>query len=90
MNKRDLVMAAANRAKGEITQRNIQLGFDLILRSMSEALKKGEKITIANFGTFYVKEMKERNGRNPANGEAIIIAQKKVVKFKATSKIQSE
>ncbi len=84
MNKRELAMAAAAKAKGRITQGNIQLGFELILESILDALMNGEKITIANFGTFYIKEMNERNSRNPSTGEAIIIAPKKVVKFKIT------
>jgi nucleoid DNA-binding protein len=60
MNKRDLIMAAAAQSNGSITQGNIQRGFELILKNTLKALAKGEKITIANFGTFYVKEMKEK------------------------------
>ncbi len=84
MNKRELVIAAAAKAKGRITQGSIQQAFELILESTSEALAKGEKITIANFGTFYVKEMKERISRNPSTGEKITVEAKKVVKFKVT------
>ena len=82
MNKRDLIVTAASKSNGSITQISIQQGFELILRSTLEALAKGEKITIANFGTFFVKKMPERKGRNPSTGEAIIIGPRKVVKFK--------
>ncbi len=84
MTKRELVVAATAKANGQITQGCIQQGFELILKSTLEALAKGEKITIANFGTFYVKEMKERVSRNPSTGEKITVEAKKVVKFKVT------
>ena len=90
MNKRDLVVSAAVKSNGSITQGNIQLGLELILRSLKEALAEGNKITIANFGTFYVKEMSERNARNPATGERIIVGAKKVVKFKIADSFKYE
>jgi Bacterial nucleoid DNA-binding protein len=83
-------MAAAAKSKSGMTQLNIQRGFELILKSTLEALAKGEKITIANFGTFFVKEMNERNARNPATGEVIVVAPKKVVKFKVTDSFAFE
>ena len=90
MNKRDLIVSATIKSNGSITQGNIQLGLELILRSLKEALAKGEKITIANFGAFYVKEMNERNSRNPATGERIIVGPKKVVKFKIADSFKCE
>ena len=43
----------------------------------------GEKVQLVGFGTFEVNERPERQGVNPATGEKITIAAKKVVKFKA-------
>lgn len=83
-------MSAAVKSNGQLTQANIQLGFELVLDSILEALAKGEKITIANFGTFYVKEMNERNARNPATGEAIVVGPKKVVKFRIADSFERE
>ncbi|MDR1717445.1 MAG: HU family DNA-binding protein [Prevotella sp.] len=85
MNKRDLLLLATPKANGRVTQSNIQLGFDLMIESILEALSKGGKITIANFGTFYVKEMKERMGRNPQTGEEVKIKARKIIKFKSTA-----
>ena len=87
MNKRDLIMAAATKSKGSMTQLSIQQGFELVLDSILDGLAKGEKITIANFGSFYVKEQRAKNSRNPATGEAIKVAAKKVIKFKTTQKL---
>jgi DNA-binding protein HU-beta len=51
--------------------------------SISDALAKGDKVQIAGFGTFEVRERAERDGRNPLTGETIRIAAGKVPAFKA-------
>ena len=56
---------------------------DAMLSTISEALARGESVSIAGFGTFSVKERAAREGRNPRTGEAITIAASKVASFKA-------
>ena len=51
--------------------------------SISDTLAKGEKVQIAGFGTFEVRERAERDGRNPLTGETIKIAAGKIPAFKA-------
>lgn len=53
------------------------------LRAIKDALLAGEKVQLVGFGTFEVTERPARLGVNPATGEKIFIAAKKVVKFKA-------
>lgn len=81
-------MAASK--KSGISQKVIQKCIEPFFESILETLIEGNKITIANFGTFYVKEMKERMGRNPQTGEKIKVGAKKVIKFKSTSNINTE
>jgi DNA-binding protein HU-beta len=50
-------------------------------------MKSGDKVTLVGFGTFSVSERAAREGRNPKSGETITIPAKKVVKFKAGSKL---
>ena len=50
-------------------------------------LKKGDKVTLVGFGTFSVSKRDARQGRNPQTGNTIEIPEKKVVKFKAGSKL---
>jgi len=45
-------------------------------------LKKGDRIRIGGLGILQVRKRPARMGRNPATGEAIKIAAKKVVKFR--------
>ncbi len=48
-----------------------------------QKLKKDGKVQLVGFGTFEVTERAERQGRNPATGEAITIVASKSPKFKA-------
>ena len=47
-----------------------------------ENLKKEKKIKISNFGTFFIREKKQRIGRNPKTKEIKMISDRKVVLFK--------
>ena len=60
--------------------------FDLIKAEAEEA----GTIKFNGFGNFTVKEKKARKGRNPQTGEAIIISERKVVKFKPSVVFKSE
>ncbi len=55
---------------------------DAALDAISEALRSGDKVALLGFGTFSVSERPARTGVNPATGENIEIAAKKVIKFK--------
>ena len=50
---------------------------------VTDALKKGEKVSLVGFGTFDISERSARKGRNPQTGEEIEIKATRVPKFKA-------
>lgn len=56
----------------------VELVFDLI----KTTLEKGEKIKIAGFGNFVVKEKESRRGRNPQTGDEIEISSRRILTFK--------
>ncbi len=56
---------------------------DSMIKNISKALKKGDRVTLVGFGTFSVSKRKARMGRNPQTGEAIKIKARKVPKFSA-------
>lgn len=59
--------------------------FDMLEATLSilkEAFEAGEKIKIAGFGNFEIKQKKDRKGRNPQNGESITIQARRVLTFK--------
>lgn len=57
---------------------------EAILEQISKALQNGEEVKFARFGTFYVRDKKERIGRNPKTKEDAVISARKSVTFRAS------
>ena len=53
-----------------------------VIDHISEALLRGETVKLAGFGTFSLRDKKERMGRNPKTGEAVPITSRRVMAFK--------
>ena len=81
MNKADLVNSIAEKAGLTKTKSNEVV--DVIVSTISEALKSGDKVTLVGFGTFTTTQRDARKGRNPKTGETLDIPAKRVAKFKA-------
>lgn len=79
MTKAELIDAVAKKA--ELTKKESAQAVDAIIESITEALKKGDKVTLVGFGTFSVSERKARKGRNPRTGQEIKIPATKSPKF---------
>jgi len=80
MNKGDLISEVA---KVVCTKKEAQAAVDCVFASITDALKRKDKVTIIGFGTFKAEERKARKGINPQTGKAIDIAAKTVPKFVA-------
>lgn len=81
MNKTELIAAMAEKA--EISKKDAEKALTAFTNIVADTLVDGDKVSITGFGTFEVVERAERQGRNPATGEAITIAASKSPKFKA-------
>ena len=81
MNKEQLVENIAKRSK--LTKKNVQACLDGFIASVTQALAKGEKLTLVGFGTFQTRERKSRTGRNPRTGAKLHIPAKKSPVFSA-------
>ncbi len=81
MNKVELIGAVAS--KSEISKKDVEKVINAFTNVVADALVDGDKVQLVGFGTFEVVERAERQGRNPATGEAITIAASKSPKFKA-------
>lgn len=55
-----------------------------ILDSIIDSLKKGISVKISKFGTFLIKERKERKARNPKTGQTLTVPAKKVFAFRSS------
>ncbi len=86
MNKAELVKAVADQA--DISQAEAGRAVDAMVDVVTGALKKGDSVAIAGFGTFAAKHRKAREGRNPRTGETVQIPAKTSGAFKAGSKLK--
>ncbi len=81
MNKSELIEAIAESA--DLTKVEAGRALDAVIDSITDALKKGETVSLVGFGSFGVKERAERQGRNPQTGDTITIKAAKIPSFKA-------
>ena len=56
---------------------------------VTDALVKGEKVSLKGFGNFEIRERGERTGRNPRTGETMTISASKAPAFKASSALKN-
>lgn len=59
-----------------------------ILAKMCEAMSDGENVKISGFGTFVLRDKKERVGRNPKTGVEVPITPRRVMTFRASQKLK--
>lgn len=85
MNKADLVNSIAEKTGLSKTKSNEVI--DTFVGAVTEALSKGEKVTLVGFGTFTTSKRSARKGRNPKTGAVINIPGKTVARFKAGSEL---
>ena len=81
MTKSNLITAIARAT--DVTKKDCDKIITSLLDTIVDALAKGDKVQLVGFGTFEVRIRKERQGRNPSNGEPITIPESKVPAFKA-------
>lgn len=83
MNKGELTKAVADDTG--LSQSDAGKAIDALFETIGGAMKKREQVAIAGFGTFHAKTRNAREGRNPATGEKIQIAEKTSAAFKPAS-----
>ena len=81
MKKAELVEAIAQKAG--LSKADANRALDATFEVITKALKKGERVPVAGFGTFNVSKRKAREGRNPQTGATVKIPARKAVTFKA-------
>ena len=88
MNKTQLVEAVAQ--KSGLNKKDAEAAVNAITAAITDALKAGDKVQLVGFGTFEVKALAERTGRNPKTGETITIAAAKKPTFSASKALKDE
>lgn len=80
MTKQQLIEKVA--AKTELGKAEVEVAVDSVLEVIAETLRANERVDLRGFGSFVVKDKKERQGRNPRTGEPITIAAKRDASFR--------
>lgn len=60
-----------------------------ILEHMVMALVNGESVKLSGFGTFSVRDKRERMGRNPKTGREVPISKRRVLVFKPSNVLKN-
>ncbi|MBW7960482.1 hypothetical protein B6D29_04940 [Microgenomates bacterium UTCPR1] len=81
MTKADLVAQVAKKAN--LTAKAAKDAVSVVFSTMTEAMKRGEKVVVTGFGTFMVRKRAARKGRNPQTGAEIQIPATKTPGFTA-------
>ena len=76
-----------------------QLGFpqkkstelvEQLIETIKSTLASGDDVLVSGFGKFCVNDKKERRGRNPATGDAMILRPRRFVTFKCSGKLRGK
>jgi DNA-binding protein HU-beta len=87
MTKADLAALVAEKG---LTKKQAMEAVEATFEALKQAMSKGEKIQLVGFGSFQVRAKRARKGRNPQTGSEIIIAARKVLKFKPGKDLQQK
>ncbi|MBO4378991.1 MAG: HU family DNA-binding protein [Clostridia bacterium] len=88
MNKTELIGIVAKNAG--MTRKEAEKAVGAGIEAVIAAMKAGEKVQLAGFGSFEIKEHAARKARNPRTGEEIEIAASKAIAFKAGKSLKEE
>jgi DNA-binding protein HU-beta len=81
MTKAELVARVAKDTA--LTKRQSQKVLHTIIRSVQEALRQGDQVTLVGFGTFGVRARAARRGRHPRTGQEMWLPADRKPTFKA-------
>jgi DNA-binding protein HU-beta len=86
MNKADIVEKVHEVVGG--TRADAERAVETLISTVSDALSKGQEVSIAGLGIFATKTRNARTGRNPRTGESIEIPAMRVPKFRAAKALK--
>ena len=81
MNKSELIAEVA--LKAELTKKDADAAVNAVIDSITESLKKGDKVQLVGFGTSEARARGARTGRDPRTNKEIEIPASKAPAFKA-------
>ena len=72
-----------------LSKKIIDLFLEDIIKILTNNIKENKKVKISNFGTFLVRNKKNRIGRNPKTREEKKISERNVLLFKPSKELKN-
>ncbi|MDE5765391.1 MAG: HU family DNA-binding protein [Ruminococcus sp.] len=87
MTKAELIGAVAE--KTDMTKKNAESAVNAVVEIITNTLVSGEKVSLVGFGTFEVRDRKEKKVINPQTKKAMIAPASKAAVFKAGQSLKN-
>ena len=88
MNKSELIEAISEETT--FSKKDVIRFITSFTRIIERTLKKGDKVSLTGFGTYWTSERPERIGINPSTKEKITLPKVKVPRFKAGKQFKAQ
>lgn len=87
MTKAELIEKVTEKMNS-LTIKQTEVVVNMIFNSITDALARGEKVEIRGFGSFRVRNRRQKDGRNPKTGTLVKVPAKKVPFFKTGKELK--
>ena len=88
MTKADIVNEVAGMTG--LSKVEVEVVVEGIIISISDSLKRGERVDLRGFGSFIVKQRSAREARNPATSEIVKLKERHIPSFKVSKILKEE
>jgi integration host factor subunit alpha len=86
---KDEIVKSLAKENGYLLKQSVEL-IETLLELIKSSLASGEDVLISGFGKFCVNEKRQRKGRNPATGEDMMLAPRRVVTFRCSRQLREK
>ena len=86
---KEYLISAVAEENGYPRNQSVEL-VETLIELIKSKLASGEDVLVSGFGKFCVKKKRERRGRNPATGEAMMLEARRVVTFKCSGQLRDK
>lgn len=86
MQKSDFIARIAEETG--VTKKTTRQVIEAAIEIISQSLARGEKVVLAGFGTFQMRERRQRRGVNPQTRQEMIIPASRIPSFSASNRLR--
>ena len=86
--KSSLINAICNNSN--VPKQESTSAVESLLEIIKKTLESGEDVLISGFGKFCLKDKRQRRGRNPQTGDAMLMDARRIITFKCSNLIRDK